>query len=63
MKITIEVKDAEEARLIRAGLSNPVARAAIKVVGALMPLPSDRARRRVLGFASDHLAEQNESQK
>lgn len=58
MKSTIEVSDLKEAKLIRAGLSDPATRALVKVMGALRPLESGRAKRRTLQFVADHLDEQ-----
>jgi hypothetical protein len=55
----IEVEDEEEAVLIRRALSDPQTRVLVKVMGALLALPTDRARRRALTFVSDHLAERN----
>lgn len=58
MKAAIEVADRKEAELIRAGLSDPATRALVKVMGALKPLESDRARMRALEFVADHFDEQ-----
>ena len=57
MRTRIEVKDRDEAKLIKQGLKDEKTRALVKVMGALMPLPSDRARSRVLHFVADKLAE------
>lgn len=57
MKATIEVDNRKEAALIRSGLSDPTTRALVKVMGALKPLPSDRARARCLRFVMDRLDE------
>jgi hypothetical protein len=53
MKTPIEVKSREEGRSIRAGLEDPQVRAFVIVMGALLRLPSDRSRARVLGYVSD----------
>jgi hypothetical protein len=54
MKATIQVNDKKEAELIRTGLEDAGTRAFVQVMGALMGLPSNRARVRVLKFVSDH---------
>lgn len=54
----IQVKDREEARLLETGLQRPDVRAFVKIVGALIPLPSDRARARVLRYALDRVEEE-----
>ena len=61
MKISIEVECASEADLIRIGLSDPMTRAFVEIVGALLPLESERARRRVLQHVADKVAEENEN--
>ena len=58
MRTRIEVADRKEAEQLRAGLARPDVRAFVRIVGVLDGLPSDRARRRVLGFVADHHAEQ-----
>jgi hypothetical protein len=60
MKASIVVADRKEAALIIAGLSDPVTRAVVKIVGALQPLPTDKARRRVLRWAAEKLEEERE---
>lgn len=57
MKTTIEVKDRKEAQLIKTALADPATRALVMVMGALLPLRSDRARARVLAYVSDKLNE------
>lgn len=47
VQFDIEVKDEEEARLIRRGLEDPATRALVKIMGALLPLP-ERSRADVL---------------
>jgi hypothetical protein len=59
MKATIEVRDRKEADNIRAGLEDPQVRAFVITMGALLKLPSDRARIRVLNFVRDHFDEQD----
>lgn len=58
MKTSVEVQSRDEARAVQAAMSNPEARAFVIVVGTLLQLESDRARRRVLLFVSDRLAEE-----
>jgi len=53
----IAVASRREGEQIRAGLADPTVRAFVKVMGALAPLPSDRARARVLRFVADHFDE------
>lgn len=57
MKTSIEVKDRREGDAIRAGLADPVTRAIVIVTGLLLELPNDRARRRVMEYVTDRLAE------
>ena len=60
MKTTINVKDRKEAEHIRNGLEDPAVRAFVVTMGALLVLPSDRARLRVLNFVRDHFDEQKD---
>jgi len=60
MKANIDVKDRREADAIRAGLEDPVMRAQVIITGVLRSLPSDRARKRVITFVSDYIAEQGD---
>lgn len=62
MKASIEVGSRQEADQIRKGLADPVARAYVRIVGALSELPTDRARRRVFEFVRDSIAEASERQ-
>jgi len=59
MKATIEVKDRKEVDLIKTALDDPKTRAFVQVVGALLPL-TPRARKRVLEFVADKIAEDAE---
>jgi general stress protein 26 len=61
MLTKIEVKDRKEAHQIKLGLSDPTARAFIKVIGILTTLNSQRAKERVLSFVKDHLDEMDQS--
>ena len=58
MKTEIEVTSREEARLIKAGLSDPATRALVAVIGALLPFPK-RAQARMLSFVADQCGESN----
>jgi hypothetical protein len=58
MKMRIDVENKKEGELIKAGLLDPTTRALVKVMGALGELSDDRARRRVLAYVTDRLAEQ-----
>jgi hypothetical protein len=57
MKATIEVSDRKEADAIRAGLEDPAVRAFVVIMGALLTLPSERARKRVLQYVLDYFDE------
>jgi hypothetical protein len=57
MKATIEVKDRREAALVQTAMEDPAVRAFTIVMGALLQLPSDRARQRVLGYVKDKFEE------
>ena len=59
MKTTIEVTNRAEGEQIRRALTDPQVRAFVLVMGALVTLPSDRARERVLRFVDDQLAEED----
>lgn len=63
MKASIEVKDRKEAALIQQALADPETRAYVNVMGALLGLPNERARRRVLTYVSDLIAEQSTTDK
>jgi hypothetical protein len=58
MRAAIDVTDRHEADRIKAALEDETMRAVVNIVGLLLPL-SHRARRRVLAFAIDKLAEVN----
>jgi len=62
MKTSIEVATKQEGEQIRTALSDPHVRAFVLVMGALQPLPSDRARARVLTWASDYADENAHAQ-
>ena len=57
MKITIAVKDRMEADAVAAAWADPTTRALVITCGVLLLLPTDRARRRVLAYVADKLAE------
>jgi len=56
MKVSIDVKDKTEAENLRRALADPMTRAFVLIVGALLPL-GDEARTRVLSFVNDTLNE------
>ena len=56
MKVSLEVRDKQEAAQLRTVWEEPMGRAFINVVGALLPL-GDRARTRVLEYVNDALDE------
>lgn len=55
--ISIEVKDKTEGENIERALTDPMTRAFVVIVGALLPL-GDRARTRVLSFINDKTDEE-----
>jgi hypothetical protein len=57
MKVAIEVKNRDEANALKVAMADPTARAFTLVIGTLLQLPTDKARRRVLGYVRDHLEE------
>ena len=58
METTLKVKDQAEGRAIRIALADPQVRAFVVIMGMLLPLPTDRARARVLNFIIDKTQEQ-----
>ncbi len=60
MKIAIEVENRRQGQAIKTALADREVRAFVLIMGELIPLPSDRARARVLRYVEDHLHEQNE---
>ena len=58
MKTRIDVRNKQEGRQIRCALDDPQVRAFVLVMGALIPLGSDRARERVLRFVADRAEEE-----
>jgi hypothetical protein len=58
MKTSIDVKSRQEGRDIRAGLEDPQVRAFVIVMGALLQLPIDRSRARVLSYVIDKAEEE-----
>jgi hypothetical protein len=57
MKTKIEVADRQEARQLVAGLAHPDVRVFVRIVGTLAGLPTDRARKRVLSYVADAVAD------
>jgi len=60
MKANIEVRSRDEASAIKTGLEDPAIRAFVVVMGVLMTLPSDRARKRVLTYVEDRFREEDD---
>jgi hypothetical protein len=57
MRVSLDVKNADEAEALRRVWADPEQRALVLVIGYLLPL-SDNGRRRVLRFMEDVNAEQ-----
>lgn len=57
MKVAIEVNNRSEAESVKRAMADPKCRALVLIVGALLELPSDRARLRVLRHVQDALDE------
>jgi len=57
MKTPVEVLNRREAAALQRAMADPTVRAFVLIMGALLELPSDRARRRVLEFAIDKSSE------
>ena len=62
MRTTIEVASRAEGDAIRRALADPEAKALVLVLGALLELPTDRARQRTLAFVADALDEEHDDQ-
>lgn len=62
MKAHIEVKDKDERDAVERAMGDPVTRATVIVMGHLLALPTDRARRRAMEYVKDELAERAEAQ-
>jgi hypothetical protein len=58
MKSSFDVKDRKEADQIRRALDEPDVRAFVVVMGALLALPTDRARVRCLQWVADRIDEE-----
>lgn len=58
MKVAIEVETREQAGMVKTAMADCTVRAFVLVSGALLSLPSDRARRRVLALIQDRLDEE-----
>lgn len=61
MKVMIPVQNSSEATAISAAMADPATRALVVVLGSLLQLPTDRARRRVLAMVKDKLDEEEEA--
>ena len=57
MKVAIKVKNRSEAEAVRLAMEDKEIRALVIVVGHLLQLSSDRARRRAMRYVADQLAE------
>jgi hypothetical protein len=55
VKVAIEVRNRDEASLLKAAMSNDTVRAYAMIVGALMSLANDDQRRSVLAFVQANL--------
>lgn len=55
MKTAITVASREEAQSVQLAMADPMTRALVLTMGALLQLPSDRARLRVLHYVADKL--------
>ena len=62
MKVSLTVKNRDEACAVQTAWDDPQIRAFVLVVGTLLQLPSDRARLRVLQFVTDKFAEESVDQ-
>lgn len=60
MTTRIAVKDGREAQAVRVAMADPQVRAFVVVMGTLLQLKTDAARRRVLTFVADQCAEEGE---
>jgi len=63
MEISITVADQDEGEQIRQGLEIADVRAFVKIMAVLDPLPTDRARARILQFFADHYDEERQRQR
>ena len=57
--VNVQANTEDEARAIEVALGDPTTRAFVLVMGALLQLPTDRARRRVLRWAADKIDEES----
>lgn len=57
MRTPIEVTNRREAAALRRALADPTVRAFVLIMGELLALPTDRARRRVLTYVMDKATE------
>lgn len=58
MKVSVEATNRSEAEAIRRAMKHAPTKALVLVIGHLLKLPSDRARRRVLACVADKLQEE-----
>jgi hypothetical protein len=60
MKAVVKVDTRSDKVAIETAMTDPATKAFVIVMGTLLQLPSDRARRRVLIYVHDRLEEQRE---
>jgi len=57
MKTPVEVLNRREAAALQRAMADPTVRALVLIMGELLALPTDRARRRVLTYVIDKTLE------
>jgi hypothetical protein len=57
MKVTVTVKNQAERQAVLRAFEDPITRALVIAIGALLRLPTDRSRARVLQYVLDKLDE------
>jgi hypothetical protein len=60
MNTPIAIKNRREAAALHRAMADPTVRAFVLIMGELLALPSDHARRRVLTFIIDKASEPDE---
>jgi hypothetical protein len=60
VKTPVEVNDRREARALQRALADPSIKAYVVIMGELLALPSDRARRRLLTYMLDKASDSDE---
>lgn len=59
--MTLEVGNEQEKAAVDAAMADPATRAFVLVMGTLLKLPTDQARRRVLAYTQDRLKEEKKA--